>query len=131
MRNVGESRLDEAASICNQFDAVLPLPRNDIESADLYAAAVLLGDPVLVALGATDVIDEGVWVDSTGSKLTYFDWPPTEPNNMNGAEHYLHFHQPWKVEEGKWNDHVGSFTTSVICEKPDGKFREKKCPNIL
>ena len=42
-------------------------------------------------LGATDVVQEGVWRWITGEAWTYSNWLPGEPNNHFPGEHYLHF----------------------------------------
>ena len=66
-----------------------------------------------------------MWVDSTGSKLNYFNWAKGEPNDLHGRENHLHY---WNHKgpkwDGKWNDISGDYISSVVCSKTvvNGKF---------
>ena len=119
LRHIGESRFDEAASKCDELGASLPLPKNEEENQDLYAAVQTLGlvSSTRVALDGSDVNNEGEWVDSTGTTIKYFNWWPSEPSG--GVEHYLEY---W-IDE-RWNDIAGSSLAKVVCWKPEinGKF---------
>lgn len=63
----------------------------------------LLASGEMPFIGATDVVEEGTfrWADGPEGNqlLTYTNWRPLEPNNVNGNEHYAQiFH------DGLWND---------------------------
>lgn len=70
-KHVGVFNVDQAASVCAQLDAKLPLPRNSAELQDFetirlsYRTGSLFG---FVALDGSDVAQEGVWRDSSGRK---------------------------------------------------------------
>ena len=125
LRNVGQARLNESVAMCDGLGAFLPIPRNEQEDRDFYAAIQSgeLGQLGHVALDATDAVNEGVWVDSTGNTLNYFNWGTGQPDNANGVEHYLHY----TINIGTWNDNVDGFIADVVCWKPEinGKFCEK------
>ena len=57
LRHIGESRFDEAASKCDELGASLPLPKNEEENQDLYAAVQTLGlvSSTRVAFDGSDV----------------------------------------------------------------------------
>ena len=106
--------------MCEGLGASLPLPRNEKEDTDLYAAVQSLGSLGRVALGATDVETEGIWVDSNGDSLTYFNWHTdgtiVEPNNQNGIQHFMLY---LPMYNGKWGDRNGKVNVDVVCQKPE------------
>ena len=103
--------------MCNELGASLPLPKNQQEQDDLYAAlqsSELLTSVTLdVALDGSDVVNEGTWVDSTGSNITYVNWDaPREPNGST-RENFMDM----IFRNGKWNDADGEAIRSVVCSK--------------
>ncbi|XP_055597029.1 perlucin-like [Uranotaenia lowii] len=69
-------------------------------------------------LGGSDLGEEGCYTWSgTGRKVTFANWSPGEPNNMNNAEHCLQlvyiprFNQSWT-----WNDIECHKTMYFVCE---------------
>ncbi|KAI2656998.1 Galactose-specific lectin nattectin [Labeo rohita] len=40
-------------------------------------------------IGGYDVVSEGTWFWSDGSKMNFRLWSPKEPNNLRGAEHCI------------------------------------------
>ena len=66
-------------------------------------------------LDGTDQETEGIWLDSTGNNITYFNWRSDQPDNNNGNEHFLHYRPGWG---GKWNDHLASHKEHIVCQKP-------------
>ena len=65
-------------------------------------------------LDGTDEVEEGVWLDSAGNNITFFNWRGDQPDNNNGLEHYIHYRPGWG---GVWNDHHGTHTDYVLCQK--------------
>ena len=69
-------------------------------------------------LGATDQAQEGTWIWSDGSKMTFQNFAKGNPDNAESKEHFLTI---WK--DGRWNDifDVGfrSNISRYICEWPD------------
>ena len=110
--------------MCNELGASLPLPKNQQEQDDLYAAlqsSELLTSVTLdVALDGSDVVNEGTWVDSTGSNITYVNWDaPREPNGSTRENFMDLVLSNWLGLEwnGKWNDADGEAIRSVVCSK--------------
>ena len=80
----GYHQVQEAAQICHEMGAVVPLPRNQQENDDLLAVWELpnLGIPGMgsfeprqryhLALGIDNIANEGQWLDLTGKEVTYF-----------------------------------------------------------
>ena len=104
------------------YKAKLPLPSNTQETLDFYAAILNMGKgrTKSVFLDGSDAAKEGDWRDSQNNKITYFNWYSKQPDNANGAEHYLHIHKDWN---GKWNDVPSNYLDYVICQKdPIGKY---------
>ena len=61
----------------------------------------------------------GTWVWSDGSRWSYADWYPGEPNNAGGDEDYLEIitlNYPTAKYKGKWNDHRNSHKAAYICQ---------------
>ena len=64
-------------------------------------------------IGLSDHTNEGTftWVD--GSALSYTNWYPGQPNNYNGAQHFVEM-----LSNGQWNDQYGKVTLEYIMEIP-------------
>ncbi len=58
-----------------------------------------LADDEYLSLGATDEDEEGVWKWVNGAEWDYTSWMGGQPNNYDGAEHYLATY-----DEGQWVD---------------------------
>ena len=70
-------------------------------------------------LDGTDEAEEGVWLDSAGNNITFFNWRGDQPDNNNGIEHYIHYRPGWG---GFWNDHNEENVDHIVCQKePTGK----------
>ena len=80
---------------------------------DLYEYVQSLGI-LSIWLDGTDEAEEGVWLDSAGNNITFFNWRGDQPDNNNGIEHYIHYRPGWG---GVWNDHHGTHTDYVLCQK--------------
>jgi hypothetical protein len=63
-------------------------------------------------LDGTDEQQEGVWLFSDGTKLTYFNWGSGQPNNVDGREHGLVLQR----SDGKWLDSEQSLKQGAVCE---------------
>ena len=114
----GKSTWAEGVDICEENDSVLPLPDDDQEDMDLYDYVQSLGI-LSIWLDGTDEAEEGIWVDSAGNNITFFNWREDQPDNNGGREHYIHYRPGWG---GLWNDHHGENTDYILCQKqPTGK----------
>ena len=104
----------EAVTLCELEYSELPLPQNAKEDTDL--CNYLNSKGYLSSwLDGTDEAEEGVWVDSNGDDITFFNWRADQPDNNNGNEHYLHYRPGWG---GVWNDHLATHNDHVVCQKP-------------
>ena len=100
------------------YDAVLPLPLNAQEDTDFYNYLNKINLPSSW-LDGTDEDQEGIWHDSAGNNITFFNWRVDQPDNNKGLEHYIHYRPGWG---GFWNDHHGENVEHIVCQKePTGK----------
>ena len=130
--------MDDARQKCLELGGALPIPRSDVEQADLHETMNHFG---LVGLGiifessgfskdddfkliksfkslALDAYEKssGVYVDSVGNPLTYFAWGSvgtTEPNNPM-TEQYVVMYPSHNFE---WADIVAAHLQNVVCVK--------------
>ncbi|XP_041933423.1 C-type mannose receptor 2-like [Alosa sapidissima] len=65
-------------------------------------------------IGGSDAQQNGIWFWSDGSRFTFTLWNPSEPNNVNGAEHCLHMN--WGGGLG-WNDIPCSQIHPSVCAR--------------
>ena len=117
--HAGDSTWHNGVILCQMSDAVLPLPLNAQEDTDFYN---YLNKINLRSswLDGTDEADEGIWLDSAGNNITFFNWRVDQPDNNDGLDHYIHYRPGWG---GVWNDHHGTHTDYVLCQKSSyGKF---------
>ena len=101
----------EAAELCKQINAKLPLPRNDEENSALWSPFKSGNKNQSFWLDITDPIPcLGKWEDSDGNKADYFSW-----SNYSSHEDYQY---PWAIayaETGKWIRSSGSKNVDVLC----------------
>ncbi|HET6881463.1 MAG TPA: lectin-like protein [Pirellulales bacterium] len=74
-----------------------------------------LGDLDGIWLGATDERQEGDWRWLDGEKVVFNKWGPGQPNNKQGAEHYLLLwlsKERWADQPDRSKQHVAYF----VCE---------------
>lgn len=84
-----------------------------IESAEenTFVKSMLNGH-VVYWLGATDEVKVGSWVWANGGFVTYANWAKGQPDNTNGAEHYMA--AGW---DGQWHDNlVVHGAEAYVCE---------------
>lgn len=117
------------ASLDGHYYFVHTSPRNWFEARDLCAQAgghlITINSAQENALanslinysehwiGQTDELVEGSWAWITGEPVTYTNWAPSEPNNLNGEDY-----QEMYVN-GQWNDLNGSQLFPFILEFDD------------
>ena len=111
---VGISTWAEAVTLCDLENAELPLPRDSKEDTDFYNYLNSIGY-LSSWLDGTDQVTEGIWLDSAGNKITFFNWRGDQPDNNSGKEHFIHYRGGWG---GLWNDHLASHNDHVVCQKP-------------
>ena len=92
------------------YDAELPLPLNAQEDADLYNYLVENLGITSAWLNGNDNNANGVWRDSYGNDITYFNWEQGQPN----GETYLHY---LPNTGGKWNDNIYTHDENIVCRK--------------
>ena len=76
----------------------------------------------LVWIGATEERMPGEWIWVDGSKVTFFDWGPDQPNNKTGKDHFMamRLRQMNDLPHG-WNAIKNSPVLGFICEWDDRK----------
>ena len=111
--NAGKSTWANGIRLCQMYNSKLPLPKNAQEDADFYS---YLNKINLLSswLDGTDEDTEGIWLDSAGNNITFFNWRGDQPDNNHGQEHFLHYRPGWG---GKWNDHWGTNVEHIVCQK--------------
>jgi uncharacterized protein (TIGR03067 family) len=107
---------------CVELGGRLAEVRSQAEN-DFLERMVVNREPDGVWLGATDEVQEGRWLWSEGSPLTYANWDNTQPNNAGpSGEHYLMLLVT--IHTGKWWDQPaksgyglpGGWKAGYICE---------------
>ena len=75
-----------------------------------------------IYIDGTDAASEGTFVSSaTGRTLTYTNWHPGEPGNMNNNEHCINM---YPQNNGLWNDIACNTYMASVCEIPLRKLKE-------
>ena len=110
-----KTTVDNAASVCAEYGAKLPLPADSQEQADLVEVQKQLGN-LKIAIDAQYKVDASNWQDSAGNVLTYFDWSGSEPNYLSPGDYYEH-HALIDHSSGKWSNGPPNTEVDVICEK--------------
>ena len=134
MKYAGNDVISNAQPICSGLGASVPVPENEAENQD-YANAFrpFLGPDRddypgytddrkdKVAIGITDALVEGEWLDFDGNEVSYTNWDEDEPNNWNpsaGGEDYAAMRPSSDPEEpGFWTDCGDEHcNVAIICE---------------
>ena len=118
LKKVGKNDISKALILCQQNNATLPLPKNDVEDNQLtnfMKKHSLYG----MALDGSDKDKEGHWVDSHDKPIGYTNWDKGQPDNKIS---YVFFTLPQnflsKKSNGKWDDSEKTHKTHIICVKP-------------
>ena len=115
-------QLNEATSYCQSLNANQILPRNKQESDDLVSALISLdlafkdGKTRNVSIGIYRS-KEGKWYDSEGQLISYFNWLPDEPDDIDGNENYAGFQISGLNASARWADHSSYNQLNVVCLK--------------
>ena len=67
-----------------------------------------------IFIGATDSVEEGVWLNTFGDKQTYFNWEVLEPNN--GLNILVENCLTIDMIFGKWHDLQCTEEHRSVCE---------------
>ena len=119
LKNVGLLELGKATSYCQFLNASQILPRSRQESDDLVSALLSLdlvqeNGTTLVSVGIHKTT-EGLWYDSSGQLVSYFNWLPDEPDNLDGSQNYAGFRIDKLNGDARWADYSGSVEFNVVC----------------
>ena len=112
---------DAAEQACLDAGLQLASVQSAEENALLSLITAAAGNAQSVWIGGTDKDDEGKWKWSpSGTELSYTNWHPGEPNNVNGNEHCLAaIGLPGTWHNGKWNDGLCSAKLKYVCQIPN------------
>ena len=111
----GQSTWENGARICAMNNAELPLPLNAQEDADLYNYLKTNFNIKGAWLNAGNNNGKGVWYDSNGNEITYFNWNWDQPNGHKfGGQPFIHYNAAWN---GKWGDHYSTLAEHIVCQK--------------
>ena len=108
-----------AKKICEAKGGHLVIIENDSENSFVYSGLQKMSQSE-AWIGASDVEQEGLWIDVKGNPINYTKWDTSQPDNWNGSceEDYALI---WR--DGNWNDanSVGAIISGVgfICEFDD------------
>ena len=124
LKNFGPIQLNDATTHCKSLNANQILPRSRQESDDLISALLSL-DLDLQNSGMLVSIDmyktkEGVWYDSAGQPVSYFNWLPNQPDYLSENQNYAGFWINKINETDGWAEYSGHNELNVVCTKPVG-----------
>ena len=107
----------EARQVCQSHGAFLAVPW-DQETNEIIRK-LIPGRHAII--GINDEAEEGKWINSHGSPLTFTNWKPNEPSNSGpeGAENCGFMYKSY----GRWNDGRCSYKDSFICQFKPGNIR--------
>ncbi|CAI9550725.1 unnamed protein product [Staurois parvus] len=99
----------EARAICANGGGQLAVPRTYEENQAIFFLRKQVNQHTF--MGINDIQKEGDFRDLSGEAIKYFNWLPSEPNNVAGNENCV---EMW--EEGKWNDENCARARLFVCE---------------
>ncbi|XP_060098592.1 pulmonary surfactant-associated protein D-like [Heteronotia binoei] len=99
---------ETAKILCSQMGATIALPKNAAENKAVQQ--IVQWQNKKAVLGATDSDKEGTFKNASGKIVTYFNWAPGEPNNLQN-EDCVEMHP-----DGKWHDRRCGLEWIIICE---------------
>ena len=124
LKNVGLIQLSNATSHCQSLNASQILPRNRQESDDLVSALLSMNlssdsGKTFVSIGIHKT--KGIWNDTLGQRVSYFNWLPGEPDFLSENLNYAGFRIDEGNESARWADYSGSDKLNVVCTKIAGQ----------
>ena len=133
LKNVGFTQLKDANSKCQSLNANQILPRSRQESDDLVQALPSLGlasedGNMLVSIGIY-MTNEG-WRNSTGQIISYFNWLPDEPDNIDGNQNYAGFQINGVNGTARWADYSSTNQLNVVCTKTASQGKKSLNKNL-
>ena len=64
---------------------------------------------------------KGIWNDTVGQRISYFNWLPGEPDFLSENLNYAGFRIDEGNESARWADYSGSDKLNVVCTKIAGQ----------
>ena len=83
-------------------------------------------DYLLVSIGMYKT-KEGLWYDSVGQRVSYFNWLPDQPDDLIGNQNFAGFRIDGFNENVGWEDYNGTYKLNVVCTKTAGHGKNKDC----
>lgn len=107
---------DEAEKKCVELGGILV----SIKTKETHEFLLKLSKGKCFWAGASDKLTEGVWLWRDGTKVSYSDWAPNEPDDWKGKEDSMVINWPGsRFKDGKWADTKSDYQKPVdgfICE---------------
>ena len=112
----GKSTWANGVRVCAMYNAEIPLPLNAQEDVDYFNFITTKLGLTSSWLDGNNNNAHGIWLDSKGNNITYFNWEQGQPNGAS----VLHYRPN---TGGKWNDHYNTYVENIVCQKtPFCKF---------
>ncbi|XP_072279773.1 pulmonary surfactant-associated protein D-like [Pyxicephalus adspersus] len=99
----------DAKAICTKAGGQLASPRNDAENEAIFS--IRKQNNRHAFMGINDMQTEGTFRYPSGDVISYTNWGPNEPNNVDGKEHCVEIR-----DTGKWNDENCAEKRHSVCE---------------
>ena len=121
LKNVGLIQLSNATSHCQSLHASQILPRNRQESDDLVSALLSMNlssdsGKTFVSIGIHKT--KGIWNDTVGQRISYFNWLPGEPDFLSENLNYAGFRINNGINESiGWAKYGSTNELNVVCTK--------------
>ena len=65
------------------------------------------------------------WYDSEGKLISYFNWLPDEPDDIDGNQNYAGFKINGVNGTARWADYSSSHNLNIVCTKKSSHGKNK------
>ena len=102
---------------CEKDRAVLPVPRSDEENEFFATLGQKNGQDRSIWLGINDILNERIFVDNDGERISFSNWMDGEPNNgVSRNQHAAWIPRSMNGDNLEWDDaRIGSHVIYTLC----------------